>query len=99
AINTGLKYATGEYIGISNPDIAFKNNEIEELIFYLEKNSDWGCIAPLFISEKGDFLPSARSFPKIFYLFFGYRSIIYKIFKKEEVWKVIILKLNMDMTL
>lgn len=81
AINIGLKYAIGEYVGVLNPDIAFNNNEIEELTFYLEKNSDWGCIAPLFISEKEEILPSARSFPKISHLFFGYRSILYKLFK------------------
>lgn len=83
AINIGLKYATGEYIGILNPDISFNNNEIEEIVFYLEKNPDWGCMAPLFIDKKKNILPSARSFPKISYLFFGYRSIIYKLFKNN----------------
>ncbi|MEO0096881.1 MAG: glycosyltransferase family 2 protein [candidate division WOR-3 bacterium] len=83
AINIGLKYAVGEYIGIANPDIAFNNNEIEELIFYLEKNPNWGCIAPLFINERKEVLPSARSFPKISHLFFGYRSILYKIFRSN----------------
>ncbi len=83
AINIGLKYAIGEYIGIANPDIILKNNEIEEMVFYLEKNPDWGCIAPLFINEKKEILPSTRTFPKIRHLFFGYRSIIYKIFKRN----------------
>ncbi|MEO0113020.1 MAG: glycosyltransferase, partial [candidate division WOR-3 bacterium] len=83
AINIGLKYATGEYIGVLNPDILLFDNEIEELISYLEKNPDWGCIAPLFITEKREILPSARSFPKLSHLFFGYRSIIYRIFKNN----------------
>ncbi|MDW8114412.1 MAG: glycosyltransferase family 2 protein [candidate division WOR-3 bacterium] len=83
AINIGLKYVSGEYIGILNPDIILNNNEIEELVAYLEKNQNWGCIAPLFINEQKEILPSARSFPKLSYLFFGYRSIIYRLFKNN----------------
>jgi len=83
AINYGLKYAHGKLIGILNPDITLKDNEIEELAFYLEKNPDWGCIAPLFVNEKGEILPSARTFPKISHIFFGARSLLTKILKNN----------------
>jgi GT2 family glycosyltransferase len=83
ALNHGLKYAQGKFIGIMNPDIALKDNEIEELAYYLEKNPDWGCIAPLFVNEKEEILPSSRSFPKIAHIFFGARSLLTKIFKNN----------------
>lgn len=83
AINYGLKYAQGDFIGILNPDISLKDDEIEKLSFYLEKNSQWGCIAPLFINEKEEILPSARSFPKISHIFFGYRSLLTKFFRNN----------------
>lgn len=51
--NLGAKYATGKYLLIVNPDTLFKNNIIDILANFLQKNKFAGAVSPLLLKEDG----------------------------------------------
>ena len=64
--NLGIQKSRGKYIVIINPDIAFTDNVIENMIAYMEKNKNAGIVAPKLINPDGTIQYSCRRFPKIF---------------------------------
>ena len=46
AVNIGLTYSIGEYLCILNPDTLISENTFNNLLTYLEKHPQVGCIGP-----------------------------------------------------
>ncbi len=62
--NLGVKYVTGEFIAIVNPDIIWKEfDTLQKLIDFLQKNKDVGVLAPAQINPDGSFAMTVRAFP------------------------------------
>jgi len=49
--NLGVKYAKGEFLFFLNPDTIVKNNAIDNLIEFLERNKNAGIVAPLLLDK------------------------------------------------
>lgn len=67
--NQGLEIAKGEYILFLNPDIKIKENSIDILIDFLDKNKDIFAVCPKLILPNGETDKSIRGFPYPFDIF------------------------------
>ncbi len=55
--NMGAKIAKGEYLFFLNPDTIVKQNAVEDLIAFLDKNPKVGIVAPLLLDKNDNFYP------------------------------------------
>lgn len=62
--NTGIRYASGDYILINNPSKILPPNGIEQLVKRLQQDETIGLIAPALQHPDGSFRASARRYPK-----------------------------------
>ena len=75
AVNQGIKFSTGDYIFLLNPDTVLQDKVIPQLAEFLENNESYGASAPLLLNEDGTYQYSIRNFPTYwsmyceFYLF------------------------------
>jgi len=84
ANNQGIKLARGQHILLLNPDTIIHPNSIDQLISFMEDNSDVGACGPKLLNEDGTVQRSVRRFPSFRAAF--YRHTIFKllgIFKKQ----------------
>jgi len=60
--NLGLKKASGQYIFYLNPDTELKDNAIDRLCHLLNRNPDYGLVAPKLLNSDGSLQRSIRPF-------------------------------------
>ncbi|MCC7431368.1 glycosyltransferase family 2 protein [bacterium] len=70
ANNQGLKIACGKFKMLLNPDTILKENAVETLVSFLEKNDKVGAVAPKLLNLDGSLQPSCRRFPNFKTLFY-----------------------------
>lgn len=58
--NLGAKNAQGEFLLFHNPDITVEPHAITTLVYYLEKHSDIGILAPKLVYHNGEVQASCR---------------------------------------
>jgi len=68
ANNLGIKMAQGKYIMILNPDVVVLENSLENLVDFLEKNSQVSCVAPKLLYPNRTYQHSRYRFPSFFLL-------------------------------
>ncbi len=83
----GIKFASGEYVGIINPDIEVKENCLEELVKALEDNSDAAITVPILENPDGTLQQNARKFPSLKVMFGRRLSFKFKkAYDTDPVW-------------
>lgn len=65
----GIKFATGEYVGIINPDIELKAGCLEVLLETLENNNEARIAVPMLENPDGTIQHNARRFPSLWTMF------------------------------
>ena len=84
AVNIGIDNSNGEFICVLNPDTLVSDNTFHELLDYLKKNQNTGCIGPKILNPDGSLqLPCKRSFPNPLSAFFKLIGLS-KIFPKSK---------------
>ena len=64
ANNQAIRLSKGEYILLLNPDTILPENNIEEVLFFMDSNQDVGACGVKMLSPTGGFLPeSKRGYP------------------------------------
>lgn len=58
--NLGVKHANGKYILICNPDVFVKENSLQKMVDYMEKNQNIGILGPKLQYYNGDIQDSCR---------------------------------------
>ena len=67
ANNKAAKLATGEYILLLNPDTAFEEDSMKEILDFADAQENLGCLGVRFHDLNGNFLPECkRSVPDVF---------------------------------
>lgn len=75
AVNQGIKYSSGDYVFLLNPDTVLQSNVISCLSEYLKNNDAYAACTPLLMNEDRTYQYSVRNFPTYwsmnceFYLF------------------------------
>ena len=69
AHNIAIKLGRGKYHLVLNPDIIFTENTIENLINFMEENSDVGLVSPKIIFPDGTIQHLCKRLPCLFDLF------------------------------
>ncbi|MCK5019664.1 MAG: glycosyltransferase family 2 protein [Candidatus Peribacteraceae bacterium] len=67
--NFGVKYATGKYILIINPDNILDSTGLLSLVRAMEDDESIGILAPKLVYEDGTVRSSFRKFPRLFDVF------------------------------
>ncbi len=67
--NFGVRYATGEYLLIINPDNMMPSEALQKLALKMEKDPTIGILAPKLVFPSGTVRDSARAFPSFFDVF------------------------------
>ena len=84
AVNIGIDNSNGEFICVLNPDTLVSDNTFHELLDYLKKNQNTGCIGPKILNPNGSLqLSCKRSFPNPLSAFFKLIGLS-KIFPKSK---------------
>lgn len=65
ANNQAIKISSGKYIILLNPDTIVKENSLNTMVNYLEKNSDVGIVGCKLLNIDGTLQESCRRFPDI----------------------------------
>lgn len=63
--NIGMKYASGKYIAIINPDIIFMPESIDLILSFMKVHPDIGILGPCLLNKDGSIQKSARKFINI----------------------------------
>lgn len=63
AMNVGIREAQGRYIFIFNPDIIVQPNSLEELVRFMDSNSDIGMVGPQLLDPSGEIQYSCYRLP------------------------------------
>ncbi len=85
--NLGLKYAKGDTIIFSNPDVVVLKDTFEKLIKEIKNEEGIGAIGPKLLNPDGSFQPSCRRYPRFKYLLSGRRSLLSKYLKNNPLTK------------
>lgn len=67
--NLGMKVAKGDYLLLVNTDAFIDENTIPELVFFLEKNSKVGVVAPRLLNADRSIQPSGGFAPRLLQIF------------------------------
>jgi len=65
AANLGAAGATGEWLVVANPDVAWDPGALDELLAAAERWPGAGCLGPAIRTPGGQLYPSARAFPSL----------------------------------
>ena len=98
AINRAIEWAEGKNIFLLNPDTIVKENCIETLNDFLNKNKEYGACAPLMLNEDGTIQHSLRNFPDYLTMFWEFSLMSY-FFPKSQLfgkWKMKYFDYNID---
>lgn len=88
--NQGLKMAQGNYVLLLNPDTEIKENSLQKMLDFMEKNSDVGALGPQLLDFDGEIQPSCRSFPNYKLLLWEFLGLS-RLFPKSKIygaWKM-----------
>ena len=80
--NFGVRYATGEYLLIINPDNGLQPDTLERMIAVMEEDSTIGILAPKLVFPGGAVRDSARAFPSFSDIFIK-RTILRHLFPQK----------------
>jgi len=83
--NLGMRYAKGNIVVFSNPDILLFSNTFKKLLEEIKKDEKIGIIAPKLLNPDGSLQPSCRRYPRFKYLLFGRRSFFTKYFRNNPI--------------
>jgi len=75
--NFGVRYATGEYLLIINPDNMMPPEALQKLVEKMEKDPTIGILAPKLVFPIGTVRDSARAFPSFFDVFIKRTALRY----------------------
>lgn len=76
ANNLAVRSAQGEILLFLNPDTVLTDQAIEEMVSYLESNSDIGALGPKVMNTDGSLQYSCRRFPTLMTGFFNRYSLL-----------------------
>jgi len=65
AVNQGIKLSKGEYILILNPDTTLKEDTLEKIVDFMEKNQSCGILGGKILNPDGTIQLSVRKFPNL----------------------------------
>ncbi len=74
AVNLAARFAHGEYLVAANPDLEFRDHEVDAMAHYLDQHPEVGAVVPQYLNPTPHGLqkqPSARRFHRLPYLLFG----------------------------
>uniref|UniRef100_A0A7C4GAR3 Glycosyltransferase family 2 protein n=1 Tax=candidate division WOR-3 bacterium TaxID=2052148 RepID=A0A7C4GAR3_UNCW3 len=74
AANRAAEEASGEYLAVANPDIAFGRHTAVRLVDCLDTHGRAGVVGPQLVYPDGTAQPSARRYPRLRYILVGRRS-------------------------
>ncbi len=63
-VNTGIKYATGEYLYVLNPDCIITDENIRNIMDDMDADPKWAIAGPKVVDENKHLQPSCRRFPR-----------------------------------
>jgi GT2 family glycosyltransferase len=89
AVNQGIKYSTGDYLFLLNPDTVLKHNCIKLLCEFLESSDEYAAAAPVMYYPDGKLQYSVRNFPDYWKMFCEF-SLLSRIFPRTRLfgsWK------------
>jgi len=90
AVNQGIKFSTGDYIFLLNPDTVLQDKVIQQLTEFLKNNESYGACTPLLLNEDGTYQYSIRNFPTYRSMYCEFYLFAY-IFPKSKLfgrWKM-----------
>lgn len=90
AVNQGIKFSTGDYIFLLNPDTVLQGKVISQLTEFLLNNESYGACTPLLLNEDGTYQYSIRNFPTYWSMYCEFYLFAY-IFPKSRFfgrWKM-----------
>lgn len=90
AVNQGIKFSTGDYVLLLNPDTFLKGKVISQLTEFLKNNDSYGACTPLLLNEDGTYQYSIRNFPTYWSMYCEFYLFAY-IFPKSRLfgnWKM-----------
>jgi GT2 family glycosyltransferase len=85
AVNKGLAQGTAPYVVLINPDTIVHKSCFEEILEYMEKNTDIGIVGPRILDTDGTTQGSARAFPTPFTGLFGRNTLLTKWFPNNPM--------------
>jgi hypothetical protein len=85
ANNLGYKIAKGEYILLLNSDAFIKENGLKKALEKIKNNKEIAVLGAKLIGKKGEWQPSARTFPSIKNDFFILSGLSFK-FKNSKIF-------------
>lgn len=90
ANNKAIKQAKGEYLLLLNPDTELEQDGMKDVLDFVDRHSDFGCLGVRMHDAEGEFLPeSKRSVPDMFNsfekLFVNLRSKNEKSYYRDDV--------------
>ncbi len=84
ANNQGIKQARGRYIFILNSDTELFQGSLNEMVKFMDENSQSGILGPKLLDEDGKIQYSCRAFPSYSTVFFNRYSLLTKIFLRSK---------------
>lgn len=78
--NYGVRYATGEFLLIINPDNELEPQALETMVAAMQQDPSIGILAPRLVHEDGTIRDSYRTFPKFLDLFIKRTALLRKLF-------------------
>lgn len=85
--NKGVKFSSGEFVAIINPDIEIRDDSIDIILDYMKKHVQVGIVAPQLLNPDGSIQCSYRRFITIKSLFYRFLSNGKDSSNNEEVRK------------
>ncbi len=85
AINKGLAQGTAPYVALINPDTIIHESCFEEILEYMEKNTDIGIVGPRILDTDGTTQGSARALPTPLTGLFGRDTLLTKWFPNNPM--------------
>ncbi|NOX08332.1 MAG: glycosyltransferase family 2 protein [Gammaproteobacteria bacterium] len=64
-VNTGIEYASGEYVYVINPDGLVTDSNVTKMMEEMDKEPDWVLSGPQVVDENFVVQPSCRRFPRL----------------------------------
>ncbi|HEY9202190.1 MAG TPA: glycosyltransferase family 2 protein [Gammaproteobacteria bacterium] len=74
-VNIGISHASGDYIYVLNPDCLLTDSNINQIMYEMDKESDWAISGPKVVDQNYNVQPSCRAFPRP-WTFLMVRSIL-----------------------
>jgi GT2 family glycosyltransferase len=94
AVNRSIKNSNAKYIMILNPDAYIQPGFFDDVLTFMEQNSDVGIVGPRILNPDRTIQGSARHFPTISTAFFGRNTILTRLFPNNPISSKTIVNIN-----